>query len=603
MSQQQPQILRQLDSEETIEIEVPFRVRAGPGAGKTHWLVKHIKNVLHHSQRLGRASKIACISYTEVAATELSTRLGDAADRVDVSTIHSFLYNNIVRPYLHLLKDENGSPLVSSHVVDGHDKHQASIGRFRKCAKERKSILLLKDMDKHEDNLIRCLSNLTWTLDKSGWELVAKIERPPLNLPQSDLIKYKKTYWENGTIHHDDVLYFAHRLLLEYPTLCDFLSSRYPYLFIDEFQDTTPPQTEIARWLSARGTTVGVIGDPEQSIYEFTGARPADFTALDVPGLVDYEIRGNRRSTKPIIELINTIRRDGLLQNAIRTDASPPIVLLIGDQREVLREAHERLKSHTQESASYAVLFRRNRDVHTIRAEHVHGVSSTNHWKELDDKETNLPRQRFIRCVAEASSYLQHKRFDNAIRTLTKGVRRIVKGDQPDSHDFSTRHITVELIEYLASNYSVLQDKKILDVYGEVLQKLESAGARSELSKITGGKPKEFALGTRFGDLVATADVADQHHSIRTIHSTKGAEFESVFVWLDSEGISKIFGEKSSSKKKQRADADEERRVLYVALSRSRSMLILGAPGPIDEKARGTAEQMNIQIIDLPRAS
>ncbi|MEK4221482.1 UvrD-helicase domain-containing protein [Bacillus sp. FSL W8-0116] len=71
-----------------------FKVIAGPGAGKTHWLIKHIRNVLQNSERLGKVSKIACITYTTVGTEEIIERLGTDIQRVEVSTIHSFLYKN-----------------------------------------------------------------------------------------------------------------------------------------------------------------------------------------------------------------------------------------------------------------------------------------------------------------------------------------------------------------------------------------------------------------------------------------------------------------------------------------------------------------------------
>ena len=80
-----------------------FRVSAGPGAGKTYWLTNHIRNVVRRSQRLSATRYIACISYTNVAADEIRERLGDYANRVEISTIHAFLYKFIVKPYLHVV--------------------------------------------------------------------------------------------------------------------------------------------------------------------------------------------------------------------------------------------------------------------------------------------------------------------------------------------------------------------------------------------------------------------------------------------------------------------------------------------------------------------
>ena len=73
------------------DIEHHFRVFAGPGAGKTYWLLNHIKNVIMNSERLSPASYIGCISYTNVAFDEIVEKLGALTEYVECSTIHSFL--------------------------------------------------------------------------------------------------------------------------------------------------------------------------------------------------------------------------------------------------------------------------------------------------------------------------------------------------------------------------------------------------------------------------------------------------------------------------------------------------------------------------------
>src|SRR5665647_2745165 len=92
-----------ITSDSVIAVDQHYKVSAGPGAGKTKFLINHIRNVLHHSNRLGRNKKIACITYTNVGVETIVKRLGDEMDHVEVSTIHSFLYTHIVKPYLFLI--------------------------------------------------------------------------------------------------------------------------------------------------------------------------------------------------------------------------------------------------------------------------------------------------------------------------------------------------------------------------------------------------------------------------------------------------------------------------------------------------------------------
>lgn len=101
-------MVTEINSEDRIPVDCHFKVTAGPGAGKTHWLINHIKNVLAHSDRLGKCGKIACITYTNVGVDTIVRRLGLTTKGVEVCTIHSFFYNNIVKPYLWLIADDEG---------------------------------------------------------------------------------------------------------------------------------------------------------------------------------------------------------------------------------------------------------------------------------------------------------------------------------------------------------------------------------------------------------------------------------------------------------------------------------------------------------------
>src|ERR1035438_5422570 len=81
------------------------RVDAGPGAGKTYWIAEHVGNVLQRSKKIHSHARIAVISYTNIAADELRQKLGGDASKAEIGTIHNFLYRNVIKPYLHLLRD------------------------------------------------------------------------------------------------------------------------------------------------------------------------------------------------------------------------------------------------------------------------------------------------------------------------------------------------------------------------------------------------------------------------------------------------------------------------------------------------------------------
>ncbi|MEX1013966.1 MAG: UvrD-helicase domain-containing protein, partial [Candidatus Paceibacterota bacterium] len=112
-----------------IDLDHHFRISAGPGAGKTHWLIEHIKNVLKRSENLHRTRKLACITYTNIAVETILGRLNNATDHVEVSTFHSFLYRHLAKPYIHNLADEYN---INVSNVDGHDEMRVSLGKAKK---------------------------------------------------------------------------------------------------------------------------------------------------------------------------------------------------------------------------------------------------------------------------------------------------------------------------------------------------------------------------------------------------------------------------------------------------------------------------------------
>ena len=349
------------------DIETPFRILAGPGAGKTHWLVEHIKQIIERSDRLGPGQRIACISYTTVAAEEIESRLGPAAAHVDVSTIHSFLYRNIVKPYLPWVRSDNAEPVVDYMNVDGHRPHRSNYNQIAKWIERDdtsawSSFYYIKRVNEEVYNKVYdLLESLYWTRSDTGInrlhlrcredkEWIAKFlfsqKENGLSEPEiadsraRSFLKYKELFWKQGVIDHEDVLYFAARIIEENPGITRFLSARYPYVFIDEFQDTTPIQTKVLRVLADAGTVTGVIGDVEQAIFEFTGANPDDLAGFTPDGQKTYHITANRRSTKAILKLLNHVRQseDQELHVEDEEDNIPegeaPMVL-VGSSKEV----------------------------------------------------------------------------------------------------------------------------------------------------------------------------------------------------------------------------------------------------------------------------
>jgi DNA helicase-2/ATP-dependent DNA helicase PcrA len=590
--------MKSIDSSTLLDdIEDHFRVFAGPGAGKSYWLVQHIKNVIQHSNRLSPASRIACISYTNVAANEILRKLGSSADRVEVSTIHSFLYRNVVKPYLHLLKDEEGESLVNYALVDGHDEHRPSYPKVKQWLKSiAETWLLLQKYKGSKEKLLKHLKELIWYHSEETQEWFWKPRNKSSSRLQDvckldNLEAYKFLYWQEGIIDHEDVLYFAYRILDEFPLVCDFLSAKFPYLFVDEFQDTRPVQTQVVEWLANAGTIVGVIGDVEQSIYSFTNAKPKHFKDFSLPGQIDYKIDGNRRSTNQIIELLNRVREDDLVQNGLEEAQGCPVCVYVGEIQKVLAS----IETTIPQESELTVLTRRNDEANLIR-NIIYNIEDDkwDEFEEIDEK-----RFRFIKHVIAAGEYAQKKDYTLAVKQLVKGIR-VRDGELRKPLKFTRkitalqrRGIAVSLLEFIVNDYDQLSAETLLKAYHKFSNVLSETIEGLSLTGVRQGQFKDFAEATRYKSLASTVRLDDDTRNVRTIHKAKGAEFENVLVYFG-----KKYKQQLNHILRPAENQTEEKRITYVALSRARTRLFISVP-ELPTNCEAQLKALGLEVIDL----
>lgn len=234
-----------------------FLLSGGAGSGKTYSLVQTLKQI----SILYPNAQIACITYTNAAAVEIMNRANIANLRV--STIHDFLWENIsIFP--------NDLRLTLVDLVN---------------------------------------------MDDSG------IKNPNQNgefLLSSDIVVQYKEYVRlaNGEISHDEVLVLANEMYKKYSKLCDILNDRYPFIFVDEYQDASPLVVEILlNYLqkSNHRNIIGFFGDSMQSIYDDKSV--GDIEEYVSQGIVyKIEKEQNRRNPNAVIKLANKLRLDGLKQ-------------------------------------------------------------------------------------------------------------------------------------------------------------------------------------------------------------------------------------------------------------------------------------------------
>jgi len=305
-----------------------FVMVAGAGSGKTTSLVKALEHLLiTHGPALRRAGRrIACITYTEVAVGEISADVG-GNPLIHVSTIHSFLWS-----------------LIKSF--------QADISAWLAHRIEEK----IASRREHHDK--------PGTREATRVKLTAEIEELEAELAVISAVR-TFTYetgsdYAEGILGHDDILKLTPYCIQKYPLLRKVVASRFPYIFVDESQDTNPDVVDALRQIAAEQADicVGFFGDPMQKIYPGgTGIVPIE------PDWREVKKPENFRCPTTVLRLINAIRAegDGLQQTGGRTqlvgeqivpiEGSVNIFVLPADDRRTMRlsEVREWLKQTTED--------------------------------------------------------------------------------------------------------------------------------------------------------------------------------------------------------------------------------------------------------------
>ena len=321
-----------------------FCFDAGAGAGKTYALQKSIEHILKTEvENLKmRNQKILCITYTNAAKDEILERLGNNSSVV-VSTIHEFLWGfiSIQQELLTIehetkIKEElneieqniNSAPLSDSDNLD--DLYKAIRNEeFLKIfyntpvspAKEFKEKII--SYNKYFESYLSSVSKFIslvknvvkkHKLEETMKEIEAKKSKKIIYNPGQNRDKL-----ENYVISHDTLLLYCKNIITKQDILKRLFSDRYPYILIDEYQDTDEKVVAIIDSIkeysnSRKNLVVGFFGDPLQNIYGLgVGALPKE-------GYESIEKIFNRRSSKQIVELIEKIRNDNFGQRSIYTD-------------------------------------------------------------------------------------------------------------------------------------------------------------------------------------------------------------------------------------------------------------------------------------------
>lgn len=274
------------EQEDAIYEENSSILIACPGSGKTRTLTYKIAYEL--SRLKSEKEYIIAITYTNAAADEIKERvelLGVDIRQLWIGTIHSFCLEWILRPYSLYLKElKNGFRVLNSHESEEIISTLCETYEMGKVTY-------------YDCNFIA----------KKGEYFPTSTTEAKKTIVESILSKYFEVLKSNNQIDFEQILFYSDRLLKENKIINNILSKIFPFILIDEYQDTKEIQYDIiSSILSANNgnSKVLIVGDPNQSIYESLGGFPMSKIELEdilkFP-LIEYSLSQNYRSSTKII--------------------------------------------------------------------------------------------------------------------------------------------------------------------------------------------------------------------------------------------------------------------------------------------------------------
>ena len=584
----------------------PALLVAGAGTGKTRTLVYRVARLIESGVD---PSQILLLTFTRRAAHEMLTRasqlLDDRCRRVEGGTFHHYCSKLLHRYSKNIGYPENFTVIDSSdamdaiHLIRSRLEIPKNISRF-----PRKSTLY-----SIFSTSVNKQKNIRETVEEEYPHFIKQIK----NI--EGIFHNYQSYKEiNNVMDFDDLLIKTNDLFIQNPEILQEVSGRIQHVMVDEYQDTNALQAELARHFSSVHQNIMAVGDDAQSIYSFRGADHRNMLRFPeiFPGTKVIKLEENYRSTQQILDLANRVlslashKFDKKLYTNNEVGDLPGLVKSanMNDQSRFITQMILNLREQGHDLNDIAVLFRNGRDSYDL---------------EVMLNRKNIPfvkygGQKFTEA-AHVKDVLAHLKVFinpkdtiswNRILTLIEGIgpktaeelfQWAQEGGDPFRPDqapnISDRYILQ--LRALGELFTIL--KRLTGSVTEQLQKVVEYYA-SFCKKRFDDHPK------RMKDLEAFVDISGTYRSLEamieeialdpieataidteatqkdepplilsTIHSAKGLEWGTVFLIQCLDGILP-----SAYAMDDPDQMDEEIRLLYVAVTRSKKFLFMTYP-------------------------
>jgi DNA helicase-2/ATP-dependent DNA helicase PcrA len=583
-------------------------VLAGAGSGKTRALVHRIAWLLQVQNV--PASGVLAVTFTNKAAKEMRARIGEllqmSPQGMWVGTFHGIAHR--------LLKShwqDAGLP-QNFQIIDSDDQ----LRMVKRLLKEHQL-----------DETRWSPKSIQWYINghKDEGRRAAHVDHhndPHEKVLQKMYAAYEQACERAGQVDFGELLLRSHELWLKHPVLLQHYQQRFAHILVDEFQDTNAIQYAWLRVLAGDHCAITAVGDDDQSIYGWRGARIENIQSFetDFGNAQTIKLEQNYRSTSTILDSANAViaNNSGRLGKSLWTegDVGEPLSLYAGyNEQDEARFVVERIEEHYRDNTLYAeqaILYRSNAQSRVLEEELIRAgipyriYGGQRFYDRLEIKNA-------VAYMRLAQYRQDDAAFERVINTPTRGiggvtvetVRKRARLDNSALWDAASALVSdhsltqraskslqrfIDLVDDLGAAVSTMGLAELADLVLEATDLMafhgkeagEKGRARVEnLQELINAtrqfEPEEEATALREFLDTAALDAGDQQadaHAdavqLMTLHSAKGLEFPTVFLVGVEENL---FPHKMSAEDPDQLQ--EERRLCYVGITRAMKKLYL----------------------------
>lgn len=532
-------------------------ILAGPGSGKTKTLTVKLARMLAEDVPPPRG--IACITYNNQCARELKRRLSrlgvEDGRRASIGTLHSFCLRHVVLPYAHLTSLPKKYPITVASTAETQALQQEALDKTI-GTNERWGARFDKYRRNHLDRTAPA-----WLADDS--DAASAIE------------KYESLLDEKGLIDFDGMVLIGFYLVQQYEWIRKCLAARFPVLVVDEYQDLGHALNQIVHGLCFEaGMRLVAVGDPDQSIYGFTGAEPRLLKTLaEQNGIEKVELKLNYRCGPTIIRASeialgeprgfkSTCREIGTIDIHARPQGLDDQAAFICDK--VIPGALG--KRQGRRLGDVAVLYRDRYDGDVI-AKAVEGKG----WDFIRTDQGNpYPRSPVVFWLEDCADWCAGGWRLGQPR-LSELVVAWLRFNESRTSDADRRRLQRDLVRFLYGSRQPerllrewLSDFMIACLTETLTREPTLRDDQDAVAKLQEACGVDARLGAFTLSAFGGQGGSETHLNLMTLHSAKGLEFDVVVMMALEEG--KLPNYRATTAGMLR----EERRLFYVGLTRAR---------------------------------